>query len=302
MLKVYACHRRGLKMRKWYKYALDQNMRGERFIGTDEQYSECALAMGGYNPDEAYGSKADFFNKYFFGYHLGRLQCYDNFIRGHLSKTDNTISIASGRGAAELFLLEDGYRITCSDLDITEMLYQETLKLFPQFKFHKLNILQSPTPAPYDALLCLSLIYLFDDVKLSACFDNISRSLSPGGRLILDSAGSPDNFLSYLIHECLLKWETAYLLRAKRLLATSRLDGVVTQHHGYRRTDDEIVQHARQAGLKLLDRQDYAFLTDFKRSFFLNKLIAASKVSETALNYLGKHIPYIRMFCFEKVG
>jgi hypothetical protein len=220
---------------------LDPGVRGNVFIGIDDRYEDHAKGMGGYDADDGYKSKVDFFNKYFFGYHLGRLQCYDEFIRRHLNKEDDTLSIASGRSANELYLMEDGYRITCSDLDISDELYRETANLFSKFKFHRLNILQSPAPVPYDAVLNFSLIYLCDDVKLRTFFRHVSQSLKSGGKLILDSAGSPDNFLSYLIHDCLLKWEQTILLRTKRLFTTSRLEGVVIKHHGFRRTDDEIV-------------------------------------------------------------
>lgn len=185
-------------------------------------------------------------------------------------------------------------------MDIADKTHQSTINLFPQFRFIRLNILQSPALETYDVIINLSTIYLFDDVKLRTFFSNISQSLKSGGKLILDSAGSPDNFLSYLIHDCLLKWEQSIFLRTKRLFTASRIEGLVIKHHGFRHTDDEIVTAARQAGLKLQDKDNYAYLTEFQRSYFLNKLIAASKTAENAFNIIGKYVPYIRMFCFNK--
>lgn len=288
-------------MRKWYKYSLNAGVRGKIFSGLDEQYHEHAASMGGYDTDKAYNSKSDFFNKYFFGYHLGRLQHYDEFIRSRLNKDEHILSTASGRSANELYLMEHGgYNITCSDLDISDEMYRETIKLFPHYKFHKLNILGAPAPQTYDAVLNLSMIYLLDDDKLRTFFQHVSQSLRPGGKLILDSSGSTDNYLSYLIHECLLKYEIIYLLRAKRLISTARLEGVVIKHHGFRRTDNEIIAAAGEFGLKLQDKNNYAFLVEFKRSYLLNKLIAASRPAEVIFTILGKYIPYVRMFCFYK--
>ncbi|MBF0552928.1 MAG: hypothetical protein HQK96_00055 [Nitrospirae bacterium] len=287
-------------MRPWYKYSIDADVRGKKFVGLDEQYHEHAAGMGGYDTDEAYNSKSEFFNNYFFGYHLGRLQCYDEFIRRHLNKEDKILSTASGRSANELYLMEEGaYNITCSDLDMSDEMYRATVNLFPQFKFYRLNILQSPAPYTYSAILNLSMIYLPDDARLRTFFQHVSQSLESGGKLILDSAGSPDNYLSYLIHDCLLKYEVC-LLRAKKLFTTGKLEGIVIKHHDFRRTDGEIIAMANEFGLKLQDKSDYAFLVEFKRSYFLNKIISASRAAENIFTTMGKYIPYIRMFCFYK--
>ncbi|MBF0319030.1 MAG: class I SAM-dependent methyltransferase [Nitrospirae bacterium] len=286
-------------MRKWYKYSLDPGLSRRTFAGIDQQYIDHAKAMGGYGADEAYRSKEDFFNKYFAGYHLGRLQCYDDFIRRHLNRQDSVLSIASGRCVNELLLMDGGYNLTCSDLDISPELYRSTLSLFPDFKFIKLNILENPAHEEYGVVLCFSLIYLFDDNKLDTFFQNVSKSLKAGGKLILDSAGSPDNALSYLIHDIILKWET-YLLWAKRLLVAGAREGIIMQHFGFRRKDEEIIAVAQKAGLIYKEKKNYAWLTDFKRSYFLNKLIEGNKIFERILNIIGRRIPYIRMFCFEK--
>jgi len=74
--------------------------------------------MGGYNPDNAYNSRASFLICYFFGFHQKRLEFYNHFLRGHLSKGDAIPFIASRRRANELFLIQDGYEITCSNMGI----------------------------------------------------------------------------------------------------------------------------------------------------------------------------------------
>ena len=86
----------------------------------------------------------------------------------------------------------------------------------------------------------------------------------------------------------------------KSFLAHRRY-GFVVKHQGYRRTDREIIEYARQAGFKLVDQENYAFLTEFRRSYLLSRLIETSSVMEKMFNFLGKSIPYIRMFNFKKV-
>ena len=256
--------------------------------------------MGGYQADEAYNSQADFFKKYFFGYHLNRLEAYDQFLRRRLQRAHEVFSIGSGRCANELFLLEDGYQITCSDIN-TWGAYEKTKALFPRFTHRQCDILAGPLPRPYDAIVSLSLIYLFDERELRMFFNNVSKSLHIGGHLILDSAGSPDNVLAYLIHEKLLKYETVLLQLAKGIV-NGRRDGWIKKHHGYRRTDREITEFARHCGLELRYQENYGFTIEFKRSRLLDKLITRHSSMERMFGWIGRSVPYIRMYDFEKVS
>ena len=266
----------------------------------DDDFEDHMAAMGGYDADEAYVSKKDFFGKYFFGYHMGRLQYYDEFIRKHLSREENVLSIGSGRCANELYLMEDGYNITCSDLRLIDC-YSQTVDLFPKFSFIEFNILDESSEHKYDVIICLSLIYLFDDKRLLTFFKNVSDSLKPGGHLILDSAGAPDNILSYMINEVLLKYEI-YVLRSIKMIIKRKKDAAIRKHHGYRRTDNEIIESASAAGLELVDRENYAFLTEFNRSILLKRLLASklNGLLEPIFIRIGRTIPYIRMFYLEK--
>lgn len=289
-------------MRKWYKYNFDTIQFGVRREPMDANYADHGLAMNGYDPDESYESKDAFFCRYYFDYHYKRLENYDEFIRLNVKRDDSILSIASGRCANELALIDEGYNIVCSDLEKPEC-YENTLKLFPTFKFEELNILNATDGKKYDVVLCLSLIYLFDDYKLNIFFENVYNSLKPNGRLILDSAGSPDNFLSYLINDIYLKYEISALRIAFAVLKKKR-QGIIIKHHGYRRKDNEIVNAAQCNGFKfkLLEKKDYAFLTEFRRSMFFNKLVQKGFVSEKIFSAIGKHVPYIRMFNFSKIS
>ncbi len=285
-------------MRKRYKYFLDAKIRGKVYLSIDRDSLDHEKGMGGYSIDEAYKSKTDFFNKYFFRYHYNRLEDYDKFLRKHLNKRGEILSIGSGRCANELFLLKDGYRITCSDLKKISI-YDYTKALFPKFEFTELNILFGPATKKYDSVISLAVINYFDEQEISMFFQNVFLSLKAGGGVILDSAGSTDNLLSYLINEILLKYET-YLIRLIRLLTKGGNYGFIIKHHGYRRTDEEIVNIAQQSGFELIDKENYGFTTDFKRSYLLRKLINIHPEIERMFSCLGRNIPHIRMLYFKK--
>ena len=187
----------------------------------------------------------------------------------------------------------------CSDLQKPEC-YEDTMKLFPAFKFIALDILKNPSETKHDVVLCLSLIYLFDNNMLTAFFRNVYESLLPKGRLILDSAGSPDNLLSFFFHDRYLKYEVI-VYRIASLILKQKWASFTINHHGYRRTDEEIISSARENGFKFLEKQHYVFLPDFRRSLLFNKLITQGSMLEKIFSPLAKHMPYIRMFLFEKM-
>lgn len=237
------------------------------------------------------------------GYHLGRLENYDNFLRKHLRKNKHVLSIASGRCANELFLMEDGYSITCSDLGYPSS-FQQTKTLFPNIDFVEMDILEVPPSVKYDAIIALSLIYLFDESDFGKFFKNVSDSLNVNGSLILDSAGSPDNFLSFFIHDILLKYETCLVRFLKR---RRRHDGLVIKDHGFRRTDIEIIELAKKYNLELVVQENYGFLVEFARSgifskIFLKRAISLGSITNRVFSFIGKGVPYTRMYMFKKVS
>ena len=90
-------------MRKWYTYWLDPDCTGKIYVPLDTTYDDHKESMGSYKADNAYKSKIKFFNTYFFNYQQNRSEYYDNFLRKHLKKQGDILSIASGRCANELF-------------------------------------------------------------------------------------------------------------------------------------------------------------------------------------------------------
>lgn len=285
-------------MIRWNKYWLDPYRTGRAQFPIDREPVEHARTAGEFRADESYASKEAFFKNYLFGCQRCRLEYYDHFIRGSLRKDHKTLSLGSGRCANELYLIEDGYDILCSDLERFP-LYARTKELFPRFEQIILNILSGPAPRKYDAILCLSLIYLFGNADLETFFRNVSESLETGGHLILDSAGSPDHPLSYLLHDVWLKYEVE-ARRVMHRIVYGKRQGIVCKHHGFRRTDQEIVSAAARFGLNLVRQKNYSFLNEFMRSEILSRMCRSHPAVERRLDLLGRRIPYVRMYDFEK--
>jgi hypothetical protein len=285
-------------MRSWIKYQIDDSTDEVKRSTQDSLFSEHANAMGYGKENDVSEDKNKFFDKYYYNYHSGRLLNYDKFLRRCIKKSDKILSVASGRSANELRLLEEGYDMTCSDLERLPS-YDHTKKLFPDYEFITLDILKQSTDRKYDCLVSLSLIYLFSNEQLNVFFCNLSKSCRENGCLILDSAGSPDNILSYFIHDILVKYET-YLVRFLKNLFRNKKYGLTIQDFGYRRKDLEIVEIAKKNGFELIEQENSAFLAEFQRSRLLRDLIKIRLV-KNIFSAIGKSVPYIRMYLFRKI-
>ncbi len=285
-------------MRSWVKYQIDESTNKVIRLNQDSLFFEHANAMHYHKESELGEDKNDFFNKFYYNYHSGRLLNYNKFLKKHIKKSDRVLSIASGRSANELKLLEEGYNITCSDLE-TLPSYERAKNLFPEYNFFTLDILKQPAEDKFDCLVSLSLIYLFNDEQLDVFFSNLSKSCKENGALILDSAGSPDNLLSYLIHDILLKYET-YMIRFLRNLFQKKKYGLSIQNFGYRHNNTEIIEIASRNGFKFIEQENFSFLIEFERSRILKKIIKINLVRRI-FTVIGRRVPYTRMFLFKKM-
>ncbi len=279
-------------MRKWIKHNVVP--RDQPVVAHREQADRHFALMEGYEPDDAYRSKAAFFAR-----HLGahpRLAAYDRYLQGRLRADEKVLSVASGRCANELQLIETiGCDITCSDLRAPPCL-AATRALFPSLKFVAIDVLCDDPPGIYDTVLSLSLIYAFDERQLDAFFAFVRCALKPSGRLLLDLAGSPDNLPSLVLHDLFLPAEAALVsaYRTVRHLKPHRVDHVP---HGYRRSLADVVAAARRAGFRLVDSHEDGFDIDLRRGVLLNRL-AATRAGLGMLTWLGRRMPYTRMAQF----
>ena len=286
-------------MRKWYKYKIQENISSDQ-SALDNSIKEHTNALTIKDANNAYESKSNFYKYYYYNFHNRRLEYYDNFLDENLNKNDEILSVASGRSANELRFIDRGYNIHCTDLYKFKW-YNNTKKLWPNYKFSVLDITEKFSEKKYNKIMALGLIFIFDDNYLNKFFININKSLKNKGHLILDSAGSPDNFGSYFIHDVFLKLEI-YIIKIIKYLSNfgSTKYSIIKHHHGYRRTDDEIISLAENNGFKFIKVKNHSFFTEFERSYILSFIIKYIPLMKSFFKILGKKIPYTRMFIFKK--
>ena len=278
-------------MRVWKKVIFSDIPRSENKV-----YENIAKQMGGYGVDDSYQSKESFFHKYF----QGRYVDLDNYLRRNLHKDNEVLSIASGLCINELKLLNDGYSISCSDLKIVPS-YDASIQLFGTFPFLVLDILREHPDKEYDGIICLGIIYWFNKDDLDKFFRNVNKGLSLGKCIFLDSGGGRDNLFS-------LFWDVIFLpIEYKIFSFIYKLIGkrgkiLVKSNHGFRRTDEEIVESARRSGFEFVSQEDFDFLDEFRRSILLTGIIKRSSTAQRIFSILGRWNPYIRMFKFKKIS
>ena len=259
-------------------------------------YEDFAKEMGGYDVDDSYQSKESFFHKYF----QGRYVDWDNYLQRNLHKDDDVLSIASGRCINELKLLNDGYSISCSDLKIVPS-YDASNQLFGTFPFLVLDIIRKFPEKEYDGIICLSLIWAFNKDNLDKFFRNVNKGLSRGKCLFLDSGMGEENLFS-------LFWDVLYLpIEHKILSFIYKLIGkrgkiLVKYHHGFRRTNKDIIESARRSGFEFVSLENFEFLNEFRRSVLLNGIMNRSSLAQRIFSILGRRNPCIKMFKFKKIS
>ncbi len=286
-------------MRRWVKYLHDFSVRGEIFKEKSKAPEDLAVDMGGYQPDTSYKRKDSFFENWYLNKDNSRLQTYNNFIQSHLDKKAKILSLASGRCAAELYLLEKGYDIVCSDLKELKI-HDDAKQLIPSFRFSPLDILKPSLHGKYDAVTAFSLIYLFDKDDLNLFFENVSNSLSMGGNLILDPGGASDSRTTLFMDEFILKYET--LMKRIILFVFGKPSASVVKHHGFRRSDQEIIVAAKEAGFELVATEYDDFFTELRRSWILQCLLGAGGFVSKAFSVVGRKMPYVRLFLFKRIA
>ncbi len=283
-------------MRIWKKYHVSDSWAGKGVQSKDISFHDHSRAMGGYNADNSYEKKETYFQR-----HLSKRHAiYDEYLRGHIDKDEEILSVASGRCVTELRLMNDGYSVSCSDFGFPQCL-AASFSLFGLFPFSELDILRGPPPKEYDVIINLSTAYLFNPDELEQYFSNISEGLRNGGRLFMDPGGPRDNLFSIFWHNLYLPTEYRLYSLYSRLFRNQKL-GCVSQLFGYRYKDSEIRSVASRAGLIFVGLDDFDHLSELRRSFILKPVINSNFIEKGPLNRLLRRNPYIRMFQFQKVS
>ncbi len=282
-------------MRKWYKYLLVKksniNVNHER----DQNFfdHEKKSMVGDYNENEYYKNKRLFFEKYL----VGRYKLYTTFVRKHLSKKEKILSLGSGRCIFELPLLNDGYNITCSDLKIPGC-YEASKKIFCNYKYIKLNILEDNLDQKFNSVICISIVFLFTKKELEIFFGKIYNLLESGGFLIIDPGGSKDNLFSLIYDKIYLPVESYFIFLLSKLFGRQYV--LFKKHHGYRFTDNEFTKLAKENGFDLLQMNEGDYQQELYRSKLLSFLKRKFLISRHIFEILGRPIPFVRIFKFKK--
>ncbi len=280
-------------MRKWYKYILQSNGNGhaEAVIAKDRLPDEHKATMGGFTTESGYQSKEQFFEKFLLNGDA-RFKFYCDYVMRHARKDEQGLSIGSGRCVSETYLNEQGFNIICSDLE--NYCEYKTKSLFPNLKFNLFDISQGPFPSPVDFVMCLSVLYLFNEEELERVFRHVAASLKPGGKFFVDPGGAQDSPATRLVDEVICKYETKMRFAVMRAFRNGK-SRLALKHAGYRSTNEEIQAIAKKAGFSLCDLRSFDNVTELKgRSLIFNKIPAA------IVSPLGKKMPYVRMFFFRK--
>jgi SAM-dependent methyltransferase len=275
-------------MRRWVKHRVFE--RGSAHPPLDH-----FSLMGGYLPGPEYESRQSFFAAHLDAHE--RLVDCERYIAPRIRKQDRILSVASGRCAVELRLQKTiGCSIVCSDLDEPPCL-EATKELFPELDFRTLDVLNELPSDKFDAVISIGLMYNFDDQQLSHFFDFVAKVLNPGGRLLLDFAGSADNAASLAFHDIYLPLE-ARLAATALTLKHRRPFGVARDVHGYRRTREDVQRIAQSRGFATSQYWEGDYITDFQRSLILQRLLRGSSAVRRGLSVAGRLIPYVRIATF----
>lgn len=269
--------------------------------GIDASFAQHAVSMGGYTAETGYSDKREFFERYYHNAGSRKIN-YNHFIRKHLERGDRTLFVASGQCANELELIEDGFsNITASELDYA-LCHDALLRLFPGFRMLKYDVLSGPAPEKYDAIISLSLCYLFGPKEMDRFFSNVASSLKSegGGKFILDVPASPPHIFCRMYHHGLLRG-IAELRRLFHLLRKGRMMVLEQKQHGYFHDTDEIVAYGLKYGFTVKDYSEYDFRTEFERIGMLAHFMEMSRFAGNAAEMTGRllNMPYTRMFFFE---
>ena len=288
-------------MKKWKKIIINKTNKITKVNKNKDFKDFCEEDAENYNIQEGYSSNEHYKKKDIFlqFYLKGRYLVLHSYLIKNIDPKSKTLSLASGRGINELCLISNKFDITCSDFQIPPS-YGDSKKLFGNFNYKKINILENITNEKFDTIFSLSAFYLFSDDEIKKILTNINESLTENGILILEFPGSGDNFISFLFNEIYLTFES-YLIYYLSKIFNKKIGLKLDNNFGYRRINSEVIKLATQSGFKLLEVNEYDYLNELKRSFLIRNIIKYLPFSKLFFIFIGKKLPYIRMFKFKKV-
>ena len=282
-------------MRKWNKFFLFDSFKININLDRDRSFLDHERSMGGYEVNESYVNKISFLEKYF----DNRYQAYNIFLQKNLSKENKILSLGSGRCISELYLLDQGYDIVCSDLEVPDC-YKKSKEIFKDFKYEKFNILNHSYDRKFNSIICFSMIYLLEKKELNIFFRNAWNTLDNEGFLIVDPGGAENNFLSFFFDTIYLPLENFLIFFSSKFF--NKKNFFFKKHQGYRFSNSELIKIARKNGFKFLKIEKKDFYQELRRSKIINYLIKKFPKIKNIFWIFGRFIPYIRIFKFVKIN
>ena len=282
-------------MRSWHKFFLSKNSEIDMNLAGDQTYFDHERSMDGYNENKYYKNKELFSETYF----NNRYKSYTIIIKKFLSKKNKILSIGSGRCISELTLLNDGYNIICSDMEIPNC-YKASKKIFCNYEYQKLNILEENLNQKFNSVICFSMIYLFQEKDLEIFFKRISNLLENEGLLVVDPGGSEANLFSLIYDKIYLPTESYLVFLLSKLFGRQYF--LFKKHQGYKFANKELIKIAKKNGFEFLQIDESDYELEFSRSKLLCFLMRKFPKTKGIFNLFGKLLPYVRIFTFKKIS
>ena len=282
-------------MRKFNKFFLSKNSEVSMNLKKDQSYFDYKRTMDDYNENEYYKNKELFLEKYL----VEQYKSYNYFVKKHLLKKERILSIGSGRCIPELPLINDGYNIICSDMEIPKC-YEASKKIFCDYKYKKLNILKDSLDEKFNSVICFSVIYSFQKKELEIFFKKIYNSLEFNGLLIFDPGGCEDNLFSFIYNEIYLPIESYLIFLLSKLFGRQYF--LFKKHNGYRFSNKELIKLAKENGFEFFRIYESDYQQEFYRSKLLSLLMRKFTITKSIFSIFGRLFPYVRIFKFKKIN
>jgi hypothetical protein len=256
-----------LKMITGYKYYLNPRSASDIVLTVDSNVKEFCDTMG-YNNDD-FKTADEFIEK------LCRkdwvVLMHEQLLK-YVDKKRMTLGLGSGFGEHEFLLHKKGYNVIASD--IVPELNIKTNSIFTEFKVITLDILKDNVKTAlqehmrvkniekYD-LLDTGLLSYYNNQQALLIFKKFYDNLPAGCNLIFISRYR--DYIGASILEKLLYFEG-------RLKSFIKKEGLIIKQHGYRRTDNEIIEMAQKVGFEFVNSSPVLSGYEVLRSSVLSKL------------------------------
>ena len=266
-------------MRKWYKFLISNKYNKDikdRFLFTNNQ-----LIHNNKNFKDIFNFENLKKNQVFFEQY--------NFLKNNLDPDKETLFVGSSWGEAEFFL-KDKFKIVASD---SEDEYVEFHKNNTDLNFIKLNILDIENQnLRYEQIVVNDVEYLFDNLELKTCIENISKISTPGAKIFVIFR-SRDGFLVKFIDQILTFAETYLVYLIKRINKKVYFN---KNHHGFRRSLKEFKKVWIKNKFEFQSIHEDLYEIEYNRLRIVQKL----KISKFLSKIFLKSNPYLNIIVFKK--